>query len=195
MKEPIFIKTTSGDRTNIMANFDLLSKESFIKSVKENERGQYRYGYLDGVVDNIKSMRLEEFDQIFTPDTFTKEEITREFRKEISEKYGEHAIKEIFLKKLERGGVYLNKYGQKYIFLGKVRKSITKRGQTEVKEGNGFCYTYSSPYSVNGCSVEILKGIMSNLRNKVGEITLESEYIDKFSGYYSGEMITKIELL
>lgn len=199
MKEPIFIQTSRGDRTNILANFTLLSKESFVKSVKEDKgrRSQYRYGYLDETVDNLVSMRLEEFEEVFPEQPFTQEEITREFRKEISEKYGKHAIKETFLKKFERGGVYLNKYGQKYIYLGKVRKSVTKNRKTEVTEGNGFSYTYKEVPEVNGSSVEILKGIMSNIKEKIGYIFLEKEYINSFKPYHNVDatIITKIELL
>lgn len=195
MKEPIFIQTSRGDRTNILANFKLLSKESFIQSVKESKSGQYRYGYLDGTVDNLTAMRLEEFEQVFPEQPFTQEEITREFRKEISEKYGTHAIKEAFLKKFERGGVYLNKYGQKYAYLGKVRKSFTKYGKKEVTEGNGFCYLYSEPFVIRAGSVEVLKTFMTNIREKIGEISLEKEYSQAHSSYYGNGSLTEIELL
>jgi len=199
MKEPIFIQTSRGDRTNILANFTLLSKESFIKSVKEDKgrRSQYRYGYLDGTVDNLASMRLKEFEEVFPEQPFTQEEITREFRKEISEKYGKHAVKVETIKKLERGGVYLDKSGGKYIYLGLAkRESSGKVDKTE--QGHGFSADfYIQPTYIEYFAqyAEILKGIKSNLIKKIGQVDLKNEYMSKENSYYRGNSEFKLTLL
>lgn len=199
MKEPIFIKTSRGDRTNILANFTLLSKESFIKAVKDNKgyRSQFRYGYLDGTVDNLVSMRLSEFEEVFPEQPFTQEEITKEFRKEISEKYGKHAIKVVTLKNLERGGVYKDKTCTKWVYLGLVEKQQSGR-VSKIENGYGFVdlfYTQES-YSQTVASVtEVLKGIKSNLIEKVGQIELQSEYESKETFYYGRNSEYKLKLL
>lgn len=198
MKEPIFIQTSRGDRTNILANFKLLSKESFIKSVKENKSGQYRYGYIDGTVDNLVSMRLGEFEKVFPEQPFTQEEITREFRKEISEKYGKHAIKVKALKILERGGVYLDKNGGRYVYLGLVNRISTQERKVKEETGHGFITEFNNGeqyVKYLASYTEILKGVKSNLVEKIGDVLLEKQYFSKTSSYLRGDSEDKLTLL
>jgi|SRR5690349_20135418 len=92
--ECIFTLTESGDRTNSIASFPLWNKQMFLDNIKQGKNyGRYRYGQIGGSVSLLKDMHLEEFDSVFSPADFTTKEITQIFRKEISEKYGEHAEK------------------------------------------------------------------------------------------------------
>lgn len=170
MTEYIFTKTSSGDRTNIMASFQLWDKEMFLEDVKQNHKyGRYRYGKIGGWVMLVKDMSLEEFDSIFSPADFTKEQITDIFKKEISLKYGVHAeqakIKPLGKKDLERGCLYKDFNNSIYLYLGKVRKTeVFKRKELNyTKEGYGFRYVWSAEKTIDFSKLaddtEVLKSI------------------------------------
>ena len=129
IEQYIFTETASGDRTNIMSSFPLWNKEMFLEQVKNQKskyHGRYRYGKVGGYVSLLKDMYLEEFESVFSADEFTVEQITEIFRKEISEKYGKHAedkkIKPLTKKELERGCVYEDFQGRKWLYYGEVEK-------------------------------------------------------------------------
>jgi hypothetical protein len=77
-----------------------------------------------GPAEKLKSMSLELFNKLFDASMFTPKEITEYFRKEISEKYGEHKTREnpkgIKKSQLEIGRVYETEGEDKYIYFGKV---------------------------------------------------------------------------
>jgi len=157
----IFTVTASGDRTNIMASFPLWDKEMFLENVKQGKNyGRYRYGKIGGYVSLLKDMLLEEFDSVFVPDDFTVKEITQIFRKEISEKYGEHAekakIKPVSKKELERGCTYEDFSGGKWVYLGEVEQIIDR--------------TYLKNYQSEKKPLEIVKGFGY----------MDNYYIDKY---------------
>lgn len=130
MKDYIFIKSQSGDRTNILSNFEVMDREKFIETItKEDKRSwreDYRYSRINGRADNIKGMSLQEFEEVFHDclNLFSPELVTRVFRKEISEVYGEHKLrkekKNISQKDLVKGGLYLDAKGDMHLYLGDV---------------------------------------------------------------------------
>ncbi len=183
----IFTETASGDRTNIMPSFPLWNKEMFLEKLKNQQskyHGRYRYGKIGGYVSLLKDMGLEEFDSVFSPADFTKEQITEIFRKEISEKYGKHAedkkIKPLSKKELERGCVYEDFLGNKWLYYGEVEQitdtTYLKTYQSDkkplkVKKGLGF----QSYWRVDHKPSPILDVIKSpkKLKNKVEGIKFE----------------------
>jgi len=193
MNQIIFTETHRATRTNIAASFEFWSKEKFLINVKEKKQysSLYRYGYVDsGWVKLTKDMSLEEFETVFTPaeiESFSAKQITAFFRKEISEKYGEHkikaAIKTLTKKELQRGIIYEDINGIKYLYLGKVRLLTEQNpgyGKNEVKEdktGEGFKYWYSEKeFEDKDCpNVDVLKGI-KKLVKAVGTIDLKENY-------------------
>ena len=161
MKNYIFTKTDSEDRTNIMSEFPLWNKEMFLENVKlGNSSGRYRYGQIGGYVSLLKDMRLEEFLKVFSEGDFTKSQVTKLFRKEISEKFGEHLekakLKPLPSKILEVGCVYEDFSGGEWLYYGKVKRTITvgylknTYGENKVisEEGYGFNYVGSVVTSV-----------------------------------------------
>ena len=201
-KQYVFTITISGDRTNIMTSFPLWDKEMFLSEIKGKQwRHKYRYGYIGGTMELLKEMRLDEFESLFDENTFTKEQITEFFRKEISEKYGKHKeLKEIVpLKKkdLVRGGVYLDFNNYKYMYLGEVEWSEKKeRKDANVKKGNGFShFCYDIFTDKNAPNVEVLSGI-KKLKEFTGTIiSLDSEYNYERNMYYIGNVKYKLTLL
>lgn len=124
----VFIKTTGSSRCNIHAGFDVFDKDTLIRYIKSDKKGwgQLRYAKINGGGASLLShMTLKEFEECFEPDTFTREEITRYFRKEISEKYGKHAVKatlpRISKKDLEIGRAYKVENGDIYYYLGRCK--------------------------------------------------------------------------
>lgn len=197
----VFTCTASGDRTNIMSSFPLWDKEMFVKDIKRGKNsGRYRYGKIGGYMNLLKDMSLEEFNQLFSADTFTTEEITLFFRKEISLVYGEHAekakIKAIPKKELERGCVYKDFNGSSYIYFGEVEKTTDKtykkrypseRKPVEVERGYGFFWYYEGRgFDAN---IQVLKSPKKLMEKVEGiKIEIESEYVLETSrGYYTKE--------
>lgn len=188
MTEYIFTKTSSGDRTNIMASFQLWDKGMFLEDVKKNHKfGRYRYGKIGGWVMLLKDMTLEEFDSIFSPADFTVEQITDIFRKEISLKYGKHAeqakIKPLGKKDLERGCLYKDFNNSIYLYLGKVRKTeIFKNKDLDyTKEGYGFRYVWSAGESVDFSKLANDAEVLKSIKKLVSKV--ESPYIELNNKY------------
>lgn len=194
IEQYIFTITASGDRTNIIASFPLWNKQMFLESVKQGKNyGRYRYGKIGGYISLLKDMYLEEFDSIFSPAEFTSKEITQIFRKEISEKYGEHAekakIKPLSKKELERGCVYEDFSGHKYIYFGEVEQTIdgtylkhyqSEKKPLEINKGYGFDrYWRAIPSEhILDANIDILKSPKKLMKRVEGiKFNLESEYI------------------
>lgn len=185
----VFTNTTSGDRTNIMSSFPLWNKEMFIADIKKGDHsGRYRYGKIGGYMNLLKEMSLQEFNEVFSLNTFTTEEITSLFRKEISLVYGEHAekakIKPLSKKDLERGCVYRDFSGVEFLYLGEVEETTDKtykklysseKKPLEVEKGYGFSWYYQGMKIGN--NINILKS-PKRLMEKVADIklNLEPEY-------------------
>jgi len=212
----IYIKTHRGDRTNIMAGFQLWNKESFIKNVLETKKGyrdSYRYGSVGGFVKNIKEMPLSLFDTEFgyTNHPFTEEQITEIFSKEISMQYGLHKkrseIKAMSKKDLVIGKVYkVASNGDKNLYLGKVKRTTTKPSQqswkpdevVSVEEGYGFLYIspYGGNITVEAYNVSILKNVKKFECFYSDGIELLPEYCYTNRGYYyNSNTNTKLEIL
>lgn len=146
--------THRGDRTNIMANFKVVTKEDFIAYINEGKAKpywgeQYRYARIGGLAKNLKDMLLKEYNEVFKPDTFTPNQVTGLFRKEISEAYGEHKewnkAKPLSSKELVVGGVYKDVKGNIEVYLGKVlftqvpiKDSYNDSRETSIREGYGW---------------------------------------------------------
>ncbi len=206
----IFTQTTTGARTNITANFPIWDKKMFVEHVKSGKGyGRYRYSAIGGYMDLLKGMSLEEFEQVFSSEDFTTEEITGLFRKEISEKYGEHVekakIKPLSKKVLERGCIYKDFSGSTWLYLGEVEQTVdityTKKYQSDkrpniVTKGYGFQHWWRSDNPVS-CDPHIIQS-PKRLAEKVdGEkIELEAEYIHetKDTSWSSGKR-TVLKLL
>lgn len=198
MKEQyIFTETASGDRTNIMASFPLWNKEMFLENVKKQGKyyGRYRYGKIGGYISLLKDMHLEEFDSIFSSDEFTVEQITKIFRKEISKKYGKHAedkkIKPLSKKELERGCVYEDFTGNRWLYFGDVEQikdyTYLKTYQSdkkplEIKLGLGFNWYYKEDFEFSG-GIDVLKS-PKKLKNKVENIKVD---LNKTYTYETGK--------
>jgi hypothetical protein len=197
----VFTCTASGDRTNILASFPLWDKEMFLASIKEGMNGgRYRYGKIGGYMHLLKEMSLEEFHQVFSPELFTTQEITRLFRVDISAVYGEHAIKAkikaLPKKELERGCVYKDVNGTEFLYFGEVEKTIDKtykknypsqKKPVEVEKGYGFEWYYKNRgFNAN---ITILKSIKKLVEKVEGiKIEFKPEYVLEDSrGYYEKE--------
>lgn len=183
----IFTETASGDRTNIMSSFPLWNKEMFLKRVRNQQskyHGRYRYGKIGGYVSLLKDMNLEEFESVFSADDFTTEQITEIFRKEISEKYGKHAedkkIKPLSKKELERGCVYEDFQGIKWLYYGEVEQITdttylktyqSEKKPVEVKTGLGFQSYYRADHKPSAI-VDVIKS-PKKLKTKVENIKFE----------------------
>lgn len=204
----IFTETASGDRTNIMSSFPLWDKEMFlerVKSQKSKYHGRYRYGKIGGYVSLLKDMLLEEFEQVFSADDFTIEQITEIFRKEISEKYGKHAedkkIKPLSKKELERGCVYKDFSGSEWLYYGEVEqitdttylKSQYNKKPVNIETGLGFAW-YHSEYKPSA-GITVLKS-PKKLKNKVEGVKFELEniYIYETGKMYYDFMEKRVEL-
>lgn len=186
----IFTVTSNGDRTNIMSSFPLWNKQMFLDNVKQGKNnGRYRYGMIGGYISLLKEMYLEEFEQVFSPAEFTSKEITEVFRKEISEKYGEHAekakIKPLSKKELERGCVYEDFSKGKWLYYGEVEQIIDKtylrtyqydEKTLEINKGFGFHYYYNGINLTSNITVlKSPKKLMKKIENL--NIHLEEQYI------------------
>lgn len=193
----IFIPTFSGDRTNIMAGFQLLSKGQFLQGVKDSKlSGRIRYGKVGGWVSLLKEMHLDEFEENFSADEFSKGEITELFRKDISMKYGIHGekaeIKPLTKKELKPGFIYTDFTGNDYLYLGEVEMETdstylktyqSDRKPIEVQRGLGFIRWYNNQ-EVKAGSIQVLKGIKKFIKKAdFPQIKLEKEYV-----YESGKM-------
>jgi len=192
-KKYIFTSTTSGDRTNIMASFQLWDNEMFMEDVKKNSHyGRYRYGVIGGWVNLLKDMTLEEFDTVFDAEDFTKEQITSLFRKDISLKYGIHGeqakIKPLGKKDLERGYTYETVSGQQYLYLGEVERITDKtylrnyqsdKKPIETEKGFGFLWVYSNwKVKITPESAHVLKSIRKfSKKVDTPKIELDQQYI------------------
>ena len=188
----IFTETESGDRTNIMTGFPLWDKQMFLERLKNKQNslyGRFRYGKIGGYVSLVKDMRLEEFESIFSADDFTVEQITEIFRKEISEKYGKHAedkkIKPLSKKELERGCVYEDFQGKKWLYYGEVEHvtdyTYLKTYQSdkkplEIKVGLGFQGYYNAEHKPSAF-LDVIKS-PKKLKTKVENIKFELD--DKY---------------
>lgn len=197
-EQHIFIETASGDRTNIMSSFPLWNKEMFldiVKNQKSKYHGRYRYGKIGGYVSLLKDMYLEEFELIFSAEEFTTEQVTEIFRKEISEKYGTHAedkkIKPLSKKELERGCVYEDFQGLKWLYYGEVEQitdtTYLKTYQSDkkplkVKIGLGFQHYWREEYKPS-VILDIIKS-PKKLKKKVENIKIE---LDSKSVYETGK--------
>lgn len=194
MKQYIFTKTSSGDRTNILTSFPLWSISMFIEDVKKGpNRDRYRYGPIGGNMNLVKDMMLVEFELLFDPSTFTSEEITRVFRKEVSLKYGEHRIKKTLKhmppKEVIRGNSYKDHNGGVWFFLGSVKrveKEDTYRNP-RIKEEEGFGYIRSVKYEDRiSRNVEILKSKKKFISKCEEQFNFESVYTHTNTpGYYN----------
>ena len=68
MKNYIFTKTDSGDRTNIMSEFPLWNKEMFLENVKlGNSSGRYRYGQIGGMITMYLKLSVVGTVVLYTP--------------------------------------------------------------------------------------------------------------------------------
>lgn len=113
----VFILTHSGDRTNIKANFKLISTETLVTLLSSKNDAfnpsQIRYSYVDGnAVELLRTMKLDEFEKVFGTDhTILTEYIDRFFGAEVIKKYGNPPIKykRMKVEKMERGRVYRTK--------------------------------------------------------------------------------------
>ena len=193
MTQIIFTETQTATKTNIAASFQFWSKETFLKEAYAVKKyhGRYRYGYVDdGWVKLVKDMSLEEFESVFSPaeiDNFTTEQITQIFRKEISEKYGEHKvkaeIKTLSKKELVKGTVYTDLNGYKYLYLGKGKIRIERNpgyGRNELKEekeGEVFkSMSTDTPFTDSHITtVDVLKGI-KKLVKPIRTVELKDSY-------------------
>ncbi len=123
----IFIITTGSSRCNIHADFEVLDVDQISKeikkSIKPHDTPMIRYAKVGGGACLLKNMRIDEFEKVFKGNDFTSDQITRYFRKEISEKYGTHAemnrIKRIPKKLMIPGHIYENDRRDNYLYLGK----------------------------------------------------------------------------
>lgn len=183
----IFTETASGDRTNIMSSFPLWNKEMFLERVRNQQskyHGRYRYGKIGGYVSLLKDMNLEEFESVFSADDFTTEQISKIFRKEISEKYGKHAedkkVKPLSKKELERGCVYEDFQGKKWLYYGEVEQVTdhtylktyqSEKKTVEVKTGLGFQSYYRADHKPSAI-LDVIKS-PKKLKTKVENIKFD----------------------
>lgn len=197
----VFTNTASGDRTNIMSSFPLWNKEMFIADIKKGKNsGRYRYGKIGGYMNLLKDMSLQEFNEVFSSNTFTIEEITSLFRKEISLVYGEHAekakIKPLAKKDLEKGCVYKDFSGVSFLYFGEVEKTIDKtykkrypseKKPMEVEKGYGFAWYYENrEFNADIIVLKSPKKLMEKVQGV--KIELKSEYtLETSRGYYAKE--------
>jgi len=128
----IFIITRSGDRSNILSYFQVITKEDFISVIKTLEKKDwctvYRFAKIGGYAENVKFMSLVDFENAFTIEeigSLPKEIITALFRKEVSEMYGTHSetklMKVIPKKDLVPGQSYFTETGKEYFYFGRVK--------------------------------------------------------------------------
>lgn len=210
----IFTETASGDRTNIMSSFPLWNKQMFLENVKNQKskyHGRYRYGKIGGYVSLLKDMNLEEFESVFSAEEFTTEQITEIFRKEISEKYGKHAedkkIKPLSKKELERGCVYEDFQGHKWLYYGDVEHVTdhtylktyqSEKKPLEIKIGLGFQSYWRADHKPSA-QIDVIKS-PKKLKTKVENIKFElnSKYTyetGKKISHWGGEYKIEVNLL
>lgn len=160
----IFMGTWRTSRGGLGAGIEVFDKEKLINKIKSSEqRGwlhQLRYAKVnEGYSELLSLMNLLEFEEVFDPSIFTPKEITTYFRKEISEKYGEHAIRKtlrrIPKKELKIGGLYKTDTDEEYFYLGKCKGSYYQPERKNnyyyfQKENNeefeGYVYENKSSY-------------------------------------------------
>jgi hypothetical protein len=140
-----------------MQVYDLDKMIELIKSENKDRYylGTFRYAKVnEGSTNLLKHMTLDEFEELFGADLFTSEEITQYFKKEISDKYGEHArikkLDRIPKKDLEIGCVYIENSSGYFLYLGKIKGYLyttSKKGNWYIgdkpakkEEFEGYCY-------------------------------------------------------
>ncbi len=182
----VFMITQRGDRTNIMANFQLLSTEGIIEEIKNSKKrwgGSIRYGQLGGTVSNLKDMLLTEYEPLFKDADFTPEQVSQFFRKEISEIYGKHKIMNesvrIPKKDLEIGRLYELVNGDKVFYFGKIsgtlytpaRKYSSYRNDDEPSTRELYGYLDMNGYKVEEKTniKDVLIRSYKNYNNKMDE--------------------------
>jgi hypothetical protein len=156
----VFLGTWRTSRGGLGAGIEVYDKETIIKKLKGDTKkhwiNSFRYAKVnEGCSSLIKEMRLEEFEEIFELDLFTPDEITKFFRKEISDKYGEHSIrkemKRISKKDLEVGRVYLADNGDEVYYFGNIKGSLytpekeysywsSRIEPAKTEEFEGYCF-------------------------------------------------------
>lgn len=204
-KQYVFTKTSSGDRTNIMTSFPLWDIEMFIEDVKKvPNRDRYRYGPIGGRMNLVKDMMLVEFDSLFDSSTFTSEEITRVFRKEVSLKYGEHKIKEtlkyLSSKEILKGNSYKDHNGAQWFFLGNVKRvekeDVYRNPRIREEEGFGYIRSVRNISNITR-DVEILKSKKRFISKCEEQFDFDSEYTHTTTpGYYNRTVyLTTLTLL
>lgn len=169
----VFLGTWRTSRGGLGAGIEVYDKDEIIKMIKKEKESrhwfsQFRYAKVnEGCSSLLKEMRLEEFEEIFESDLFTPKEITKFFRKEISDKYGEHAIRNqkqrIPKKDLEIGRVYVADNGENYIYFGRIKGSLYTPEQknyyynrpSKTEEFEGYCHRYT--YKNNDISKDIFR--------------------------------------
>ncbi|BAO04825.1 DNA-binding protein [Clostridium botulinum B str. Osaka05] len=143
----IFMGTWRTSRGGLGAGIEVFDKEKLVNKIKSSEQKgwlhQLRYAKVnEGYSELLSLMSLSEFEEVFDPSIFTPKEITTYFRKEISEKYGEHAIrktlKRIPKKELKIGGLYKADTDEEYFYLGKCKGSYY---QPEIKSYHSYFST------------------------------------------------------
>ena len=156
----VFMLTHRGDRTNIMANFMVVDTKAVIDHIKGDGKtydSAIRFAKIGSHADNLKCMSLKQYEELFLDAGFSKKQITSNFRKEISEKYGEHAdrkeMKRIPKKQLVPGQSYKVDSGDEFLFLGKCHvkihrpenSSYLRRGTVNLEYAE---YVYVGGYSL-----------------------------------------------
>jgi len=114
-----------------MANFMVVDTKAVIDHIKGDGKtydSAIRFAKIGSHADNLKCMSLKQYGELFLDAGFSKKQITSNFRKEISEKYGEHAdrkeMKRIPKKQLVPGQSYKVDSGDEFLFLGKCHVKI-----------------------------------------------------------------------
>lgn len=174
----VFLGTWRTSRGGLGAGIEVYDKDKIINLIKSDKKSRgwfssFRYVKVnDGSSSLLKDMRLDEFEELFDVDLFTPQEITRFFRKEISEKYGEHAIrnqqKRISKKDLEVGRVYVADNGSEYFYFGKIKGSLYtpekknsyyswSHRSAKTEEFEGFCCEYN--YEKKGELKDVFNGL------------------------------------
>lgn len=182
----VFMGTWRTSGGGLGAGIKVFDKETLIEKIKSSKgkswMHQLRYAKVnEGYSELVSLMSLAEFDEIFDPRIFTTEEITKYFRKEVSEKYGEHAerkkLKRIPKKELKIGRCYQTDTGDEYFYFGKCKGSFY---EPEFKSS----YWHGTTPKKN----EEFDGYVYSRNNKQGNI--EDIFISKFD--YEDKQTTRV---
>lgn len=140
----IFILSHRGDRTNIMADFKVLSLPMVVKSIKADKYGQYRYAKIGGTSSIMSGMSLKEYNTLFKDVGFTPKQVSKHFSSEISKIYGVKAIqnskRKLKRKELEVGRVYEELNGSKSIYFGKCKVTGCHKRTSHWQESESIDY-------------------------------------------------------